>query len=269
MFYTIIISKTDPAGMNIALSLIEKFGFEETSRTFDNNPIYKNNPKNMQLAFINSRQIFADNVNSLDGDAYIFASLHRGNKPCLTVHPIGNFGKAEFGGKDKALVPSLPKIMKSYLIELNRQKEERKLEYDVCYEATHHGPALTKPTLFIEIGNDEAHWADKSAAEVIAETIMNSTKPSGKRIALNIGGQHYPHYTTKLALATDIAFSHMCPEWALKDFTGQSLNEMIAKTPEKIDLIAVEWKGLGKEKERIMKILESQSLPFEKADKIK
>jgi len=160
-------------------------------------------------------------------------------------------------------------IERALFYEVNRQKEERKLEYDVCYEATHHGPALTKPTLFIEIGNDEAHWADKSAAEVIAETIMNSTKPSGKRIALNIGGQHYPHYTTKLALATDIAFSHMCPEWAIKEFTGQSLQEMISKTPEKIDLIAVEWKGLGKEKERIMKILESQSLPFEKADRIK
>ena len=269
MKFSIIVSKTDPAGMNIAHALIENFGFEETEERFDGNAIYKNNPKNMQLAFINSRQIFADNVNSLESDAYIFASLHRGNKPCLTVHPIGNFGNSEFGGKDKTLAPALPKIMKSYLIELNRQKEERKFEYDVCYEATHHGPALTKPTLFIEIGNDEKHWSDKGAAEVIAETIMNSTKSSGKRIVLNIGGQHYPHYATKLALTADIAFSHMCPEWALRDFTGQSLQEMISKTPEKIDLIAVEWKGLGKEKERIMKILESQSLPFEKADRIK
>ena len=269
MKFSIIVSKTDPAGMNIAHALIENFGFEETEERFDGNAIYKNKPKNMQLAFINSRQIFADNVNSLESDAYIFASLHRGNKPCLTVHPIGNFGNSEFGGKDKTLAPALPKIMKSYLIELNRQKEERKFEYDVCYEATHHGPALTKPTLFIEIGNDEKHWADKGAAEVIAETIMNSTKSSGKRIVLNIGGQHYPHYATKLALTADIAFSHMCPEWALRDFTGQSLQEMISKTPEKIDLIAVEWKGLGKEKERIMKILESQSLPFEKADRIK
>lgn len=269
MLFSIIVSKTDPAGLNVSEILIEKFGFEESADKFDNNSIYKNKTKNMQLAFINSRQIFADNVNSLESDAYIFASLHRGNKPCLTVHPIGNFGKAEFGGKDKTLVPSLPKLMKSYLVGLEKQKEEKKLEYDVCYEQTHHGPFLSKPTLFIELGNDEAHWADKRAAEAVAETIMNSSKPSGKRTALNIGGQHYPHYATKLALATDIAFSHMCPEWALKDFTEESLQEMIAKTLEKIDLIAVEWKGLEKEKGRIMKILGAQSIPFEKADKIK
>lgn len=269
MLFSIIVSKTDPAGMNIAHSLIEKFGFKESPDKFDNNSIYKNKSKNMQLAFINSRQIFADNVNSLEGDAYIFASLHRGNKPCLTVHPIGNFGKAEFGGKDNALVPSLPKIMKSYLAGLKKQKQDKNLNYDVCYEATHHGPFLSKPTLFIELGNDEKHWADKRAAEVIAETIVNAAKPSGKRIALGIGGQHYPYYFTKLALTTDIAFSHMCPEWALKDFTEENLQEMIAKTPEKIDLIAVEWKGLGKKKERIMKLLEAQSIPFEKADKIK
>ncbi len=269
MLFSIIVSKTDPAGMNIAHALIENFGFEETDAKFDNNIIYRNKPKNMQLAFINSRQIFADGVDSLESDAYIFASLHRGNKPCLTVHPIGNFGKAEFGGKDKTLVPSLPKLMKSLLAELNRQKNEKDLAYDICYEQTHHGPSLSKPTLFIELGNDEKHWNDKRAAEAVAETIMNSSKPSEKRIALNIGGQHYPHYATKLALATDIAFSHMCPEWALKDFTEESLQEMIAKTPEKTDLIAVEWKGLGKEKERIMKILEAQAIPFEKADKIK
>lgn len=269
MLSSIIVSKTDPAGMNIAHALIENFGFEESGGRFDSNAIYENKQNNMRLAFINSRQIFADNVDSLESDAYIFASLHRGNKPCLTVHPIGNFGKAEFGGKGNALVPSLPKIMKSYLVELNRQKDEKKLAYDVCYEATHHGPFLSKPTLFIEIGNDEKHWADKFAAEVIAETIMNSTKPSGKRTAIGIGGQHYPYYFTKLALTTDLAFSHMAPEWALKDFTEESLQEMISKTPEKIDLIAVEWKGLGKEKERIMKILEAQPIPFEKADKIK
>ena len=33
-------------------------------------------------------------------------------------------------------------------------------EYDITLEATHHGPLLDSPTLYLEIGSDEERWSD-------------------------------------------------------------------------------------------------------------
>jgi D-tyrosyl-tRNA(Tyr) deacylase len=43
----------------------------------------------------------------------IFASRHKSasNMRTLTIHPIGNHGKAEMGGKDRTLVPAAPNEM--------------------------------------------------------------------------------------------------------------------------------------------------------------
>ena len=38
------------------------------------------------------------------------------------------------------------------------------------------------------------------------------------------------------------------------------LNQMIAKSIEKVTYIIVDWKGLGKEKDRIMKLVDNTGL---------
>ncbi|MEW6295578.1 MAG: D-aminoacyl-tRNA deacylase [Candidatus Diapherotrites archaeon] len=264
MAISIIVSKTDLAGLNIYSCLKENFSFKETPRIFDSNPVLSY--KNFDLVLIEREQVFADYVDSLSSDLFIFASKHRSEqgKPCLTVHPIGNFGKAELGGKDFELVPANASVMKSLLLELSKKKEEKKLsDYEVCLECSHHGPFLSKPTLFIELGSSPEQWKDKKAAEAIAETIISSSVPAKNSIvSLGIGGPHYAPNFTKLELNSNYAFSHIIPKYFLQNFSLEVLNKMISSTIKPVQEIVLDAKGLAQEKQKIISILKKQSIPF-------
>jgi len=264
MTFSIIVSKTDPAGLNIYSCLKENFPFKETQKVFDSNPILSF--KSFDLVLIEREQVFADYVNELNSDLFIFASKHRSEqgKPCLTVHPIGNFGKAELGGKDFELVPASALVMKSLLLELIKKKEEKKLSnYEVCLEVSHHGPFLSKPALFIELGSSPDQWKDKKAAEAIAETIISSSVPAKESIvSIGIGGPHYAPNFTKLELNSSNAFSHIAPKYSLQNFSLRVLNKMLSSTIEPVQEIVLDAKGLAQEKQRILSILKEQSIPF-------
>lgn len=246
MHFAIIISKEDPAGLNIA-SFLEG-----------------NLPSNMQLHFIEGNQCFADSVDEINADFFIFASLHRSEsaKPALTVHSIGNWGKAEYGGKDFSLVPANSFLLKNFLLGLQKEQQEKQLAYEVCLECSHHGPFLGKPTVFIELGSSEKHWGDIKAAEAIAKVILNCTSTEGNfNPAIAIGGGHYCPEFTRLVLKTNWALGHICPQYALSNLTQEMLSKAVQSTLPKPEAIILDWKGLGKEKARIKELLESQELP--------
>ena len=46
------------------------------------------------------------------------------------------------------------------------------------------------------------------------------------------------------------------------------IKEAIQKTAEKVDLIILDWKGLGQNKERIMNMLKNLNLKFERSDSL-
>ncbi len=268
--YGIIVSKLDPAGMLIAKHLIES-GFEQTNELFDGNSVYYLKEKEMKLYFINKDQVFANHVNSIACDFFIFASKHASasKKPTLTVHPIGNWGKAELGGRDNELVETSASLMKSYLLELQKQKEENKLNYEVSYEATHHGPYLEKPTVFIELGSSIEQWKDSKAASAIAETILDATKLVDCKAALGFGGLHYNPHFTRIALHTDYAFSHMCAKYALECLNKQMVKKAIEKTIENVQAFIIEKKGLASFRQKVLEILEEFDIPILKAKDIR
>ncbi len=249
--FGIVASKEDKAGMNIAAFL------------------EGNLPKNMKLHFIEGNQCFADSVNEIDADFFIFASLHKSKseKPTLTVHSIGNWDKAEYGGKDNTLVPTNSFLIKNYLCAL--QKEERPVQYDISLEANHHGPFLTKPTVFIELGSSEKQWQDREAAKAIANVILSSTSLEGNfKSAIALGGGHYCREFTKIVLRTEWALGCICPQYALPSFNEKMLQKAIKATYPKPEAIIIDWKGLGKEKARIKELLEEQELPILRARKV-
>lgn len=263
--HSIIVSKKDIAGINIADKLINNFKFEETDREFDGNKIYEKG--NFQLVTINEFQVYADYVNELETDLLIFASKHssKTGPAALTVHAPGNWGKAELGGKDRELCPTYANLLKNYLVKLERQKEERKLENSVILEVSHHGAHLTKPAVYIEIGSNTLHWKSEEAALAVAETIVNATKLEGSNtIAIALGGGHYPIEFTKLVLRKNYALSHICPKYALGDFNEEMLIKAIEATKEPVDEIVLDYKGLGTEKARIKEILDRQELPIKR-----
>ncbi|UCE72927.1 MAG: hypothetical protein JSV56_07775 [Methanomassiliicoccales archaeon] len=229
----IIIAKPDIASCNIFEHLIEQKNWREEGK-FQDNPLYFHG--DFCLATINDEHIFHDNLDlelsqvlEAPPECIIYASRHRSEsgKRSLTVHPIGNFGNAEFGGRKRTLVPTFPHMMTEAMRVL-RQKA-KSLDFTVSFEATHHGPFLQAPTFFIEIGSNEKAWRDKEAALAIAETILE-IKPTFYPVGIGIGGGHYAPRITDVALERKISFGHIVPTYALENLTKEMAEQVLSAT---------------------------------------
>ncbi len=231
----IVVSKTDTASCNIFENLMKLKDWKEEGR-FQDNPLYFH--EDYCIATINDEHIFHDDIDielsQVLGDkkkpeCIIYASRHRSEsgKRSLTVHPIGNFGDAEFGGRSKTLVPSSPHLMTQALRIL--KKRAKNLDYAVSFEATHHGPYLQTPTFFIEIGSEEDAWQDEMAGRVIAETILE-TQAVNYPVGIGIGGGHYAPRTTDVALEREISFGHIVPTYALAYLTPEMAEQVVRAT---------------------------------------
>lgn len=251
--YAVVTSKDNIAGMNIVSFLENKL------------------PKNIALHILDGHICYLDKANEIDADVIIFASTHKSKvgNPALTTHAIGNWGKAELGGKDKSITPTNSFLLKNYLNALQKQKEEKALDYEVCLEVTHHGPSLNKPTVFIELGSSEKQWRDKKAAEAVANAILSSTSTEGDyKSAIAIGGGHYCPEFTKLVLRTEWALGHICPMYALQDFNENMLQKAVDATFPKPEAIILDWKGLKREKQRIDEFVSEFDLPVFRVRKL-
>lgn len=231
----IIISKTDIASCNILDKLIILREWEIKGEFLDS-PLYFHD--DLSIATIPDEHIYHDDVDlelaeilGSKPECIIYASRHRsesGNRS-LTVHPIGNFSQADFGGKPKTLVPSSPHIMTEALRIL--RKKAKDLDFSVSFEATHHGPYLQTPTFFIEIGSDENAWQDEKAALTIAETILE-VKEKIYPVGIGVGGGHYAPRITDVALERGISFGHIIPTYALEKLGPDIPDKVISNTKD-------------------------------------
>jgi D-aminoacyl-tRNA deacylase len=233
----IIASKKDPAGMNIIQNL-------------------KNLNSTIPIHLVETEIINVENIDkNLEADFIIFASKHqsKAGTKSLSVHPIGNWTKAEFGGKDKTICPSSALTLKHFFQTLNKNNTSEK--YKTTLEATHHGPYIETPSLFIEIGSSPNEWKDKEVGKLIAKTIIEATetKPKKADIAFGIGGPHYCPNFNPIQLNNKFALSHIIAQYALP-ITKETIEEAISKTTEKIKYAIIDWKGLGKAEQRTQTI---------------
>ena len=318
MDIAIISSAKDKASVNIKDNLISNFNFNKLEEKSDNNNIYKHtidnkknnvNNKIIKLYTINSELIFTDDLDkTIDADLFIFISKHRAqeDRPSLTCHAIGNFGKAEHGGKERTLCCSDPALLKNIFLELNKNAEE---PYEVTLEATHHGPFMEKPVLFAELGSNEKYWEDRNGGFIVAKSLMgalerfngfaaidkkynnkinnysvnkkfNKNNSMGKNninitVTDNeninyepvfvIGGSHYNHVGNKAMLQSNLAVGHICAKYNLDNLDENLLRQAMEKCSAKFVLL--DWKGLGKEKQRILEILEKNNIEYRKSNK--
>ncbi|MBI2650591.1 hypothetical protein HYX04_04720 [Candidatus Woesearchaeota archaeon] len=270
----IIASSKDPAGINIRNNLIELFDFEMLNEKFNNNQVHQYDRiknKIIRLYLTNYDLIFSENIDKkIDADILIFISKHRSkeNTPSFAVHPIGNWGSADFGGEENKLCFSSAVLLKNLFAELNENAKGS--GYEITLEATHHGPYVEKPAVFIEIGSTEKEWDDISNGKIIAKTIINAlnNQSNNHKIAIGIGGPHYCNNFNKIVLRTDIALSHICPKHHLDKLSEELINQSIEKTKEKIDFILLDWKGLGAEKQRIVDLLKNLNLEVKRTEQV-
>jgi D-aminoacyl-tRNA deacylase len=229
----IIISKPDIASSNIFDNLLQIRDWNEKDE-FQGNPVFYHG--DFFIATINDEHIYHDNVDNEISQALgenpeviIYASRHRSEsgKRSLTVHPIGNYGKAEFGGKERTLVPSSPHLMTEAMRILRKKAAD--LDFSVSFEATHHGPYLETPTFFIEIGSDESAWRNTEAARAIAETVVG-IETKGYPVGIGVGGGHYSPRMTDVAKDRKISFGHIVPTYAIPNLDSEMAKKVVQAT---------------------------------------
>ncbi|MFH1642585.1 MAG: D-aminoacyl-tRNA deacylase [Nanoarchaeota archaeon] len=254
----IIISKQDPAGVNIAECLTD-YSLEELDAK-----IYPQEKESIYCEEIDKE---------INADLFIFATKHQSIKGVnsLSCHCPGNWGKAEAGGKDKNLCIAPALYIKEIFLLLNRLNT---LDFEVTMECTHHGPYLDKPSFFIEIGSNNEQWTNIDAGKIIAQVIIEFLKKLKNNaiktyeVAVGIGGTHYLSKLNKFQLNSYIAIGHTCPKHMLKELDEKMIIQSIEKTTPKPDFMLLDWKGLGKEKANIIELLTRLRIPFKKTNDI-
>ena len=171
---------------------------------------------------------------------------------------------ADYGGKVGSLCVAPSCLLRFALFKLEELNASRSLGYEVVQECTHHGPFVEKPVMFIEIGSDEESWKRKDAGEVIADTtVYFCTNPIPSfDIAFGIGGLHHTPRFTNHMHKSDYCYGHVCPKYKLEDLNASLVKEAMEKSGA--TKVFVEWKGLAGFKEKVVEILESMGVEYEK-----
>ena len=87
-----------------------------------------------------------------------------------------------YGGIKGEVTPASSDIMTSLLREI---KKNQLNGYDVCFEATHHGPLLETPTIFLEIGSTEQQWEDEEPARALIKSLLEFKIKEGINVLKN------------------------------------------------------------------------------------
>lgn len=246
--------QSDPAGLNMATFISKELKKEDT--------IYRGTK--FDLVIIPTPAISADWLEEkYHYDGYVFLSKHASESGtlALTCHSTGNFGEAKFGGTPHQVAVPHPHLQKSYMRHLweNRKSFSK---FDITIEATHHGPtALSKPTLFIEIGTTEKEWNNKQLCEDVAKIVIQEiSKPQvNYDVALCFGGTHYPEKFNKELLEGNFALGTVIPKHAL-DNLDEILFEHIISRNREAKFALVDGSGLGKNKQKVIDFITSTDL---------
>ncbi|MFH1325259.1 MAG: D-aminoacyl-tRNA deacylase [archaeon] len=269
--YLVVASKLDKAGINITTQLSQ----------FRENPVLSGMKKSAGFDFylVDEEIIYTENLDLEKINKYdfvIFASKHKSRKgeKALTVHAPGNFRNNELGGEKGKVCRSSAVFMKQIFEKLKQNADEHSLkDYNVFMEATHHGPLIDKPCVFIEVGGTETEWNDRRACFVVAKTIsdiINEFRENPyNEIAIAIGGGHYCLNFNKIQMNSNVAISHVVPDYVFP-LTEEMVKEAIAKTEEEVDFFLLDWKGLGnsEKREEITDILKKFYLQYKKTSEV-
>lgn len=258
--FLIVASKKDKAGINITTALSQ----------FGNFNFYL-----VEDDILHNENLDEEKISKYD--FIIFASKHQSEKQMktLSVHSPGNFKEAKHGGKDGKISMASALFNKQLFENLIEIARESYLEnkYEITLEATHHGPSINKPCVFIEIGSTEFEWNDKKASFVIAKTILKTIDSFKENpyneTAIAIGGPHYCPNFNKLQQYSNAAIAHIIASYNLP-LSKEMIQEAIEKTYEDVDIFLLDWKSFNaEEKQQVLETLEHFNIPIKKTSKYK
>ncbi len=182
-------------------------------------------------------------VDSFGADLAVFLSRHASSsaKKCFTTHVTGNWGPAEHGGSPNTLSAASAFWLKRFYLSLKEA-----VGSEACFEATHHGPTLETPVVFVEIGSTADEWVKEGNAEILAAAALAGLKrKDGGKVALGFGGTHYCAAFEPL-VGQGYAFSHIASKHSLDFVSKGMVAQAVAKTVEPVEKCFIDWKGCNK-----------------------
>lgn len=293
MNIAVLITTPDFAGLNIQNNLFLQAAWQKTSIVFEEKPVWllktphtphNTIPHNTIYMFITDtrcihcehydqkiQQCLAMNGISFPIDLLLFPTTHRSGKEVssICVHSPGNFGSADLGGVAGKLCPTNPQVQRFLWEELKRQFSGIS-SHNVVMEATHHGPALDVPTLFVEIGSGEDSWKNPLLGKKVAAALLslfNSAIPAIEHQfvpAVGIGGPHYVPNFLKVMETTSYAFGHLCAKYNVDVLTEELIRQALEASRARV--VVLDWKGLGSKKAEITSMLEKNAIPYKRTD---
>jgi D-aminoacyl-tRNA deacylase len=268
--FGLVYSRLDPAGSGMAERIASRNGLEKV----EGRGMLRYTSKEVGIFEVDVLPFQAEFADELGCSALMFLSRHKSEAEvdAFTTHSLGNWmNRADFGGKPQQLSVASPLLMLAALSAMSRIDEPA----EKTYEATHHGPLLKTPSLFVEIGGSESMIGNKAAAakagdaaSAAIESALNG-EIDFQRVVIGIGSNHYPERFTSLALSKGYAFSHIMPKYAIFNDDGSSnlgvLEQAIERSEPKPELAVVDWKSLNSRmKEETIKKLNEIGLDNEK-----
>ncbi len=261
--FALVSSKSDKASSSMASMLIKDYGFQEYGK-FQGNPVFT---RENDILLLSEKDVLRidDLDHSFSPEAYVFLSRHasQSGTPTITSHFPGNFSDdVSHGGRASELAFTYPSLQKCFIQEIWKIRREAE-PYQIILEATHHGPtSLRRPVLFVEIGSTEKEWTDSRAASLVCKALISTLNNfrNAHTIGIGLGGMHYSEKFTGLLAEGDAALAGIVSKYNLPKVTGEMVEQILAKSMEKITHAYLDWKGLGPDKQRILQILEQKNL---------
>jgi D-aminoacyl-tRNA deacylase len=262
----LIAALKDEAGMNMVKYLTSNTDFQMTNR---DPQVYESSKyQNVKLYVINDDPLLLEDYNVSDRPtSFVFLSRHRSGSgiASLTCHSTGNFSQeTSYGGKSFELGMVCPSLLKAYYNELYRNRHSVS-DYQITLEATHHGPtSLEGPIIFIEIGSGPEQWKDPNAARVVCNGVLDALSSicltSSSKVALALGGTHYPEKLNKILRETDFSVAYIATKNNLQFIDDKMIEQMIVRSTERVTHVFLDWKGLGKYKKSILDTVQKTDL---------
>ena len=240
----------DPAGSNMARHLLSLPDNAESAI----NKLY-------DVAIIDTPVISADRIESdFDHyDSFVFLSRHsaESGQLALTCHTTGNFDEAHFGGNPRQVAIPMPSLQKQYMRMLWERRADFE-DFDITLEATHHGPtALSKPTIFVEVGTTERQWNDTDLCGSVAAILHDALHRTDQyQMAVGFGGTHYPKKFTEQVIHGQYAMGTIVPKRALGYVDESMLSHILARNYDTRTAL-LDWNSMGKCRRDIVRMLES------------
>ena len=211
-----------------------------------------------------------DIVPAHDAECYIFASTHRSEsaKPCFTAHTPGNYGTADMGGEPKTLNTASASRLAAAIGKMKELSDASSLKWEVAVEVDHHGPTLSRPCLFVEIGSSEAEWSIPEAGVICAQGIIAAaTAAPVAAAAVGFGGTHYcPKFTRTILSGTPLG--NIISGYSLErdGVSEEMVRQAIGKNDCPITRALLDWKGIkGARRQELVACLEKIGVEWKRA----